>query len=106
MAGNSAELPALTSRTLLTERPGHYIVQHYRDLPQRVRINEALLGAQRLTVADARYLEGLGRPIYVVVENQRDVQRNAVMQNRYGDSVYRNASIQLYQYRPASLEAR
>ncbi len=64
--GNTAELPALTGRTLYTERAHHYIVSGHPHVQERVAIAKALTAGRPLTAEQEQSLRQLGRPIYIL----------------------------------------
>lgn len=105
MAGNTAELPALTDRMLFNERAQHYIVAHYRDLAQRIRINRVLRAGDALSVQDREYLQALARPLFVVVEGHGGPKDDARLRARYGKPVFVRAPLRVYRVDPARLGA-
>ncbi|MBW2393727.1 MAG: hypothetical protein JRG95_05610 [Deltaproteobacteria bacterium] len=66
--GNTAELPALTGRTLWTERAHHYIVSPYPEATARVEIAKQLSAGRSLSASQQARVVALGRPVFVIVE--------------------------------------
>ncbi len=102
MSGNTAELPALTSRMIFTPRPGHYIANYYRDQPRRTRIARGLLAGEALSHRDEDYLTGLGRPIYWV-DYHAHVSRNRPSTAETTAPVFQKGQVALYRWTPSSV---
>lgn len=98
VAGNTAELPALTGRVLFTERASHYIVSGYEDAGRRERMSRQLVAGEAIAAADERYLSGLGRDLFVVVERS-SAQVGAALQARYGPPAFESGAHAVYRWR-------
>ncbi len=66
--GNTAELPALTGRVLLTERAEHYIVAGHPRASDRVAAARALARGEAPSADQMQLLRELERPVLVLVE--------------------------------------
>lgn len=97
VAGNTAELPALTGRVLFTERTSHYIVSAHADAEQRERMSRQIVAGEALSAADERYLSALGREIYLVVERASREHDEAVTA-RYGEPLFESGPLALYRW--------
>ena len=95
--GNTAELPALTGRTLYTERVTHYIVSPYSEAPQRVVIAQALARGAALSREQEEALAALSRPVYVLVES---AARSAA-RKRWGEPIVAAEPLALYRWHPS-----
>ena len=94
--GNTAELPALTGRTLFTERAHHYIVSPYPRAGQRVAIAQALARGEALSAEGQQLLAALARPVYVLVRGEA----RAAARARWGEPVVATEPLALHRWQP------
>ncbi|MFN0008416.1 MAG: DUF2298 domain-containing protein [Planctomycetota bacterium] len=97
VAGNSAELPALTGRTLFTERAGHYLVAPNADGARRAEIAARLATAKELGQGDDALVEALGRDVYIVC---REPFREIALQRLHGAPVFRAEPLSVFRWSP------
>ena len=102
MGGNTAELPALTGRTLFVVREGHYIVNAYPDLSRRTDIAEQIFEGTPLSDVDLAYLAALSRPVYVVDYHAHDGEPARQRALRDGAPIFQSGSVSLQRVRLAS----
>lgn len=106
MSGNTAELPALTERTLFTARSDHYIVTSHAEAGQRAAIARRLLTAATLSDEDAERIARLGRRVYLVADAAARNIRPAALSARYGPPVFQSGPVQVWRWsHAASLDA-
>jgi hypothetical protein len=98
-AGNTAELPAMTRRAILTERRSHYLVKPYDDAAQRERTAVALVSGEPLSPEDERALAQLARPVYVVSDDAGDASLAARLRALWGDPEFLVGSTAVYRWR-------
>ncbi len=96
--GNTAELPALTGRSLWTERAHHYIVSPYPDVAQRVEIAQRLAAGHPAKPDGEARLSALGRPLFVLVEGP--ARTGAALS--WGEPVVEAGELALFQWRPTA----
>ena len=106
MGGNTAELPALTERTLFTARSNHYIVASHAAAAQRAAIARQLLTASRLSEQDADHIAQLGRRVYIVADAAARNVRPSAMRARYGPPVFQSGPVKVWRWsHDASIDA-
>ncbi|MFN2433489.1 MAG: hypothetical protein ABR599_11870 [Gemmatimonadota bacterium] len=81
VCGNTAELPAMTGRTLFTEESAHYVVEPYPDSIMRVEIALRLTGGVPLEGVQRSYVQSLGRPVFIV---RQETTKAAPLQRMHG----------------------
>jgi hypothetical protein len=96
-AGNSAELPALTGRTLFTERAGHYLVAPEPDGARRPGIAERLATGEPVGEEDEKLVAALGRDVYVVC---REPDREPALERLLGPAQFRAEPLSVFLWRP------
>jgi hypothetical protein len=96
-AGNSAELPATTGRTLFTERAGHYLVAPEPDGARRAEIAAKLATGEPVSGDDDALLGSLARDVYVVC---REPDRVAALEARFGPAVFRADPLSAFRWGP------
>lgn len=97
--GNTAELPALTGRTLWTERAQHYIVSSYPEVEERVDIARRLSAGLVLSADQQVRIAALERPVYVLVEAEARLGAAA----RWGAPVVESGQLALFRWRADGL---
>ena len=98
MAGNTAELPALTERTLFTARSDHYLVTGHADAARRSAIARRLLSGDALSARDAALVSGLGRSVYLVVDGAARSARPAALRARRGAPTFQSGPLAVWQW--------
>lgn len=93
--GNVLEFPAMTSRTIFTETPGHYVVP-YSDAGRRLKIAVQLTSGEQVSAPDAEYVRQLRRPIYVLVDDSAAPGTPARMEQQYGAAAFRSGEIYVF----------
>ena len=112
MSGNTAELPALTGRSLLTLRASHYMASDHADVERRVAIARALVAARPLPEADRAYLVALGRDLYVLQDGQEErgkvdaAAARARATAAYGEPVFAAGPIALFHWSASGSSGR
>lgn len=96
-AGNSAELPAVTGRTLFTERAGHYLVAPNRDGARRAKIATQLATGEAIGESDGALVEALQRNVYLVC---REPNKEAALERLHGTALFRAEPLSVFRWRP------
>jgi len=97
VAGNSAELPALTGRTLFTERAGHYLVAPNADGARRAEAAARLATGESASADDDALVGALGRDVYLVC---RKPEKEPALERLHGPAVFRAAPLSVFRWRP------
>jgi hypothetical protein len=97
--GNTAEFPALSSRTMFTEDSDHYLTKPYADAGARVDIAHRLASGAEPTESDKNYLSKLNRPIYIL-NYQSDDGYLERMQKTYSTPVFQAGRVTVFQLSP------
>jgi hypothetical protein len=92
MSGNASEFPAMTSRTLFTDLP-NYLTTPNRDAALRAQLAGDATQGRELTGAQREYLQGLGRPVYVIASRSANRDRMATL---YGRATFENSAAAAY----------
>lgn len=96
-AGNSAELPALTGRTLFTERAGHYLVVPHPEGARRAEIAARLATGEAVAEGDEALVAALERDVYLVC---REPDKESALERRHGPALFRAAPLSVFRWRP------
>lgn len=99
MAGNIAEFPAITGRTLFTEDPAHYLVGSSPEARMRAEMATRLVSGESPTYFDRAYLRNLARPLYIVGYKPEDVGWLERMQRLYGPAVFQKGDVFVFAWR-------
>lgn len=98
VAGNSAELPALTGRTLFTERAGHYLVTPNADGARRAEIAAGLATGEEIAEGDAALVDAVvapGRDVYLVC---REPERESTLERLHGPALFRAEPLSVFRW--------
>jgi hypothetical protein len=98
MVGNTAEFPAFTHRAMFTEHFAHYIVDVYPDVRKRYGIAIKLVDGEPLSDSDSQYLAGLGRPIYVLIQDAENDQVMSLMADQYGAPLFQLDQLAVFRW--------
>ena len=96
-AGNSAELPATTGRTLLTERAGHYLVAPNPDGARRAEIAARLATGEAVSAEDDALVAALGRDVYLVC---REPEREPALERLHGPAIFHAERLSVFRWSP------
>jgi hypothetical protein len=96
-AGNSAELPALTGRTLFTERAGHYLVAPNADGPRRAELAARLATGETIGKDEEALVGALGRDVYLVC---REPAREPALERQHGAALFKAAPLSVFRWSP------
>ncbi|MCC7353648.1 MAG: hypothetical protein IT330_07800 [Anaerolineae bacterium] len=99
MAGNIAEFPALTGRTLFTAESGHYMVVASSEAKMRAEIAVRLISGEPIDSSEQRYLASLARPVYLVVYKPEGDSWLGRMQTLYGSPVFQKGDVSVFAWR-------
>jgi len=96
MSGNVAELPAFTKRTLFVDQPTYMTTPH-KDFERRLAMANRLVKGSAMQAADASYLEGLKRPVYLVTYHADQTELQAQLTQMYGAPLFHKSFIAVYE---------
>ena len=99
MSGNVSELPAFTGRAIFTDQPS-YMTTPYPDADRRNAISGKLVRGEELTVDEAGYVHGLGRPLYVITWHADDSGLLERLRGRYGSPAFSAGFVAVFGLRP------
>jgi len=99
MSGNVSELPAFTGRAIFTDQPS-YMTTPYPDADRRTTISGKLVRGEELTVDEAGYVRGLGRPVYVITWHADDSGLLERLKGRYGSPSFSAGFVAVFGLRP------
>jgi hypothetical protein len=97
--GNTTEFPACTGRSVFTERLEHYLVSPYPEARRRVDLAADLVAGEPIDPPDIQYLQKLGRPLYLVVDQTNRTDQMEHLNQRYGSPVFRNDPLCVFRWR-------
>ncbi len=96
MGGNTAELPALTERTLFTARSEHYLVASHAEAVGRASLARRLLAGAALSEDNANRIAGLERNVYIVADGAAKSARPVALSRRYGPTVFQSGPVRVW----------
>jgi len=99
MSGNVSELPAFTGRAIFTDQPS-YMTTPYPDADKRTAISGKLVRGEELSVDEAGYVRGLGRPVYVITWHADDSALLERLKGRYGSPAFNSGFVAVFGLRP------
>jgi hypothetical protein len=99
MAGNIAEFPAITGRTLFTEASAHYMVGPSPEARMRAEMAVRLVSGESPTDSERAYLAGLARPLYIMGYKPNDDGWLERMQRLYGLPVFQMREVFVFAWR-------
>lgn len=92
MSGNASEFPAFTSRTLFTDLP-NYLTTPNRDAALRAQLAMDATQGRPLSAAQRDYLQGFGRPIYIVTYQAGVPDQLDRLVNQYGPAIFQHGIV-------------
>jgi hypothetical protein len=92
MSGNASEFPAFTSRTLFTDLP-NYLTTPNRDAALRAQLAMDATQGKPLSAPQRDYLQGFGRPIYIVTYHARAQDELDRLVNQYGPAIFHHGIV-------------
>ena len=96
--GNTTEFPAITGRSIFTERLRHYLVSPYPDAKRRADLAIDLISGKAISSGDSQYLSRLGRPLYLLLTEAEQMSDIARLSERYGPPVFRSGKLCVFEY--------